>query len=74
VRIGTSQIAQLLEVSEDTALRMCRDRVLKTAARKTPGRARSPWTADRAEVIAVRDQSQARQVSADSTARTARTA
>ena len=53
VRIDTQQIAKRLEVSVQTARRMCERGDLKTARRKTPDRERSPWTAERAEVEAL---------------------
>lgn len=55
MRIDTTTIAKILEVSHDTARRMCVNGLLKTARRKMPGVPRSPWTADESEVRRLRD-------------------
>ena len=50
MRIDTTQIAKMLEVSPQTARRLCERGDLKTARRKSPTRKRSPWTAEKSEV------------------------
>jgi hypothetical protein len=62
VRIDTTQIAKLLEISDDSARRLCERGLLKTARRKTPGLRGSPWTAEQSEVQQMRDRSQLAQV------------
>lgn len=54
MRIDTSQIAKLLEVSIDTARRMCERGKFLTARRKTPGEPKSPWTVERDEVLKIK--------------------
>jgi len=55
MRIGTPQIAKLLGISHVKAWRWCAKGKLETARRKSPGVTGSPWTAERDEVLQLRE-------------------
>ncbi len=48
--IDTATMARLLNVHKNTAINLCRNRILETARKKTHGKT-SGWLASRAEVM-----------------------